>query len=154
MDRLSVTSKRKSNFLPVKLGGLGPDKDNDAYRELLEKKNRQLEYAEQIRRSLAKKIHHRKSMSRSSSATEQSKLPQIVINYSAENVSKGIEKRNRMKEYAQSIKKPLITQIKEDRRLPDITKKLPSPLEDLHQMEKDHASSMLEVLNIRRQLNL
>ncbi len=138
----------------MKLGRLGPDKDSEAYRDLLEKKNRQIEYAENIRRSLAEKIHHKKSTSRPSSVSEQSKHPQIVINNSAENVFKGLEKRNRMREYASSIKKPLKPLIKEYCTLPEITKKKPLPLDELNQMKKDHASSMLEVLNIRRQLNL
>ena len=97
---------------------------------------------------------HQKSLSRPSSGSGQIILPQIHTNYSAQEAAKGIEKRNRMKEYAQSIKKPIKVNIKTSVDLPVIPQKQIPRLQDLDQMEQEHASSMLEVLNIRRQLNL
>ncbi|KAJ3306455.1 Axonemal dynein light intermediate polypeptide 1 [Kappamyces sp. JEL0829] len=160
----SNRGKHRVSYFPpaeVKLGGLGPDKDNAAYLAKLEMANKKKQYAERIRNVLRQKpTRQHSSLSEHEVSDHASpsllKLPSISIkSFGESGGDDGLSKQQKMKLYAEKVKQGKRKQAAAQKTpigLPPIVKQfvLRDNDSELNRLEAEHINDMKIVEEIRR----
>ncbi|KAJ3343671.1 Axonemal dynein light intermediate polypeptide 1, partial [Kappamyces sp. JEL0680] len=159
----SNRGKHRVSYFPpaeVKLGGLGPDKDNAAYLAKLEMANKKKQYAERIRNVLRQKpTRQHSSLSEHEVSDHASpsllKLPSISIkSFGESGGDDGLSKQQKMKLYAEKVKQGKRKQAAAQKTpigLPPIVKQfvLRDNDSELNRLEAEHINDMKIVEEIR-----